>query len=235
VAVTFCTLCRSVRVYERRVDGLALTLRTSGLLLHSNKVMVDTETGSLWQQYSGRAFAGPLKGRTLRALDVEVTTWEEWLSDHRASVVIDKPPPTVIDRETGVPIGYEYEPGAALAHYYASKDLWYPVLAAPADLAPKTEVATIDIDGSRLAVSIEALMARGPMVFRLAGRLVAARPVPGSVRFHDATGTGWTEGPLDDQRQRDRIETLGRLRSTQSFWFAWFGEHPDTDWWPRAP
>ena len=235
VAVTFCTLCRSVRVYDRRVDGRAITLRTSGLLLHSNKVMVDVETGSLWQQFSGRALAGPLKGRTLRALDVEITTWETWLSNHGASVVVDKPPPTVIDRETGVPIGYEYEPGAALAHYYASNDLWYPVLAAPVDLAPKTPVATIDIDGSRLAVSIEALTARGPMVFLVAGRLVAARPVPGGIHFHDATGTGWPEGPLDDDRQRNRIDALDRLRSNQSFWFAWYGEHPDTDWWPRAP
>ena len=26
---------------------------------------------------------------------------------------------------------------------------------------------------------------------------------------------------------------LPRLVSGQSFWFAWAGNHPDTEWWPR--
>ena len=234
VAVTFCTLCRTVRVYDRRVGGRVLTLKTSGLLLSSNKVMVDTETGSLWQQYNGRAIAGPLKGTTLRGLDVEVSTWASWLTGHPTSAVIERPLPTVIDGETGVPIGYDYQPGAALAHYYSLQDLWYPVPAAPPDLAPKTEVATLDVGGGRLAVSVAALAERGPVVLRVGRRLVVAVPVPASVRFRDATETGWAEGSLTDATQLGRLDALPLVRGAQSFWFAWYGEHPDTDWWPRS-
>ena len=233
VAVTFCTLCRAVRVYDRRVDGRALTFRTSGLLLASNKVMVDGETGSLWQQYSGAAVAGPLKGRVLTPLDVEVTTWQSWLIDHPSSVVVDLPRPTVIDGETGAPIGYDYQPDLALAHYYSNDALWYPVASAP-DLDPKSEVATVVFGNARLAVSVEALAEQGPMVFRVGDHLVAAVPVARSVQFFDASDSGLSEGPFSAAIDHGVIDRFARIPSMQSFWFAWYGEHPDTNWWPRT-
>ena len=233
VAVTFCTLCRAVRVYDRRVDGRVLTFKTSGLLLGSNKVMVDTETQSLWQQYNGQAIAGPLVGKQLAPIDVEVTNWATWLAAYPAGVVVDKPLPTVIDSETGQPIGYDYEPGAALDHYYSSTQLWYPVLASPADIDAKAEVATLELDGRRLAVSVSALAASGPRVFAVGSRRIVAVPVPDSVRFYDATSTDWKLGPTDDAVASLAERNLAKVPNAQSFWFAWWGAHSDTDWWPR--
>ncbi len=131
VSVSFCTLCRSARVFDRRVEGRTLTFRTSGLLLYSNKVMVDNETSSLWQQLSGRAIGGPLTGHQLSELPIETTTWSDWQRRHPDSEAIDKPAPTVLDPETGTLVGYDYIPDGALAPYFASAELWYPVLATP--------------------------------------------------------------------------------------------------------
>ena len=57
VSVVFCTLCRSGWVFDRRADGRILDFETSGLLLDSNKLMVDRQTDSLWHHLTeiGRA------------------------------------------------------------------------------------------------------------------------------------------------------------------------------------
>ena len=216
VSVSFCSLCRAARLFDRRVGGITLTLRTSGLLYNSNKVMVDNETSTLWQQLDGKALAGPLLGHQLVELPVQTTSWGEWQRLHPASEVVDLPAPTVIDGETGVPIGYDYRPGLALADYVSSEVLWYPVLQTPNVLALKETVATLSLDGSHLAVSVAALAAApGPQRLRLGTRSLLARAVPFGIEFEDA-GTG------------------ERLVSGQSLWFAWYGLHPDTEVWPPA-
>lgn len=58
VAVTFCPLCGSAIVYDRRVDGEVLTFGVSGFLLESNMIMFDRENEALWQQSTGRVLAG---------------------------------------------------------------------------------------------------------------------------------------------------------------------------------
>jgi hypothetical protein len=213
VSVSFCTLCRSARAFDRRVDGRTLTFRTSGLLLYSNKVMVDNETGSLWQQLTGRAIGGPLTGHQLFELPIETTTWSDWQHRHPASQVIDRPAPTIVDPETGALIGYDYIPDGALAHYFASAALWYPVLATPPVFPLKEPVATLALDGAYLAVSIAAMASTGTAPIDVGGRQVIAEAAPRGVRFRD-TSDGKT------------------LPAGQSFWFAWYGLHPDTVWWP---
>lgn len=58
VAVTFCPLCGSAIVYDRRVDGETLTFGVSGFLLESNMIMFDRESEALWQQSTGKVLAG---------------------------------------------------------------------------------------------------------------------------------------------------------------------------------
>lgn len=58
VAVTFCPLCGSAIVYDRRFDGETLTFGVSGFLLESNMIMFDREHESLWQQSTGKVLAG---------------------------------------------------------------------------------------------------------------------------------------------------------------------------------
>ncbi|MGH3443186.1 MAG: DUF3179 domain-containing (seleno)protein, partial [Nitriliruptorales bacterium] len=58
VVVTYCPLCNSGLVFERRVDGEVLTFGTSGHLFRSNLVMYDRQHRNFWLQFTGRAVAG---------------------------------------------------------------------------------------------------------------------------------------------------------------------------------
>ncbi|MEM6465850.1 MAG: DUF3179 domain-containing protein [Pseudomonadota bacterium] len=66
VAITYCPLCNSALVFDRRVDGQVLTFGVSGNLRHSDMIMYDRETESWWQQFTGEAIVGTLVGAVLR-------------------------------------------------------------------------------------------------------------------------------------------------------------------------
>ena len=63
VAVTFCPLCNSAIVFDRRLEGVVLDFGTSGRLRHSDLIMWDRQTQSWWQQLTGDAIVGQLTGR----------------------------------------------------------------------------------------------------------------------------------------------------------------------------
>lgn len=90
-AVTWCPLCHTGVVYDRRVGDRTLTLLVSGKLWRNSLVMQDEQTGSLWSHVSGEGLDGPLAGRTLRKLHGVQTTWEEWVDEHPETQVLDKP------------------------------------------------------------------------------------------------------------------------------------------------
>ncbi len=93
VSVVFCTLCRTGWVFDRRVDGRVLDFETSGLLLDSNKLMVDRQTDSLWHHLTGQAISGPLKGTTLEVMPMTTIRWSDWVAEHPDSDVLDTPTP----------------------------------------------------------------------------------------------------------------------------------------------
>ncbi len=48
VSMVYCTLCKSGILFDRRVGGQVLDFETSGMLIDSNKIMVDKQTETLW-------------------------------------------------------------------------------------------------------------------------------------------------------------------------------------------
>ena len=68
VTVTYCPLCNSSIVFDRRVDGRVLDFGTTGKLRNSDLVMYDRQTESWWQQFSGQAIVGRMTGKTLKML-----------------------------------------------------------------------------------------------------------------------------------------------------------------------
>ena len=105
VAVTFCPLCYSAVAVDRRVGAPAagapaagagrrtLTFGVSGLLRHSDLVMYDRQTETLWQQFTGEALVGDLVGTTLRVLPAQIVSFAQ----ARAAA----PDAPVLSRETG--------------------------------------------------------------------------------------------------------------------------------------
>jgi len=68
VTVTYCPLCNTGIVFDRRLDNRTLDFGTTGKLRHSDLVMYDRQTESWWQQYGGEAIVGDLAGRSLKIL-----------------------------------------------------------------------------------------------------------------------------------------------------------------------
>lgn len=65
VTVTFCPLCNSAIVFDRRMGGAILDFGVSGLLRNSDLIMYDRQTESLWQQFEGRGIIGQYAGEKL--------------------------------------------------------------------------------------------------------------------------------------------------------------------------
>lgn len=68
VLISYCPLCNSGVVYDRRVDGQIVQFGNTGRIRHSNMVMYDHATESWWQQFTGEAIVGTRSGVLLRAL-----------------------------------------------------------------------------------------------------------------------------------------------------------------------
>lgn len=70
---------RSLRAFERRVDGREIELFAS-----TDRSVVDAATGSTWD-FGGRAIAGPLAGRTLTPIPLLEDYWFDWKTYHPES------------------------------------------------------------------------------------------------------------------------------------------------------
>jgi hypothetical protein len=81
VMITYCTVCRTGRVYSPLVNGKPETFRLVGMD-HFNAMFEDEATGSWWRQVSGEAVTGSLKGMKLREVPAEQMTLRAWIERH---------------------------------------------------------------------------------------------------------------------------------------------------------
>ena len=72
VTVTYCPLCNSAIVFDRRVAGRVLDFGVSGNLRKSDMVMYDRQTESWWQQFLGEGIVGQMTGTRLKMLPARV-------------------------------------------------------------------------------------------------------------------------------------------------------------------
>ncbi|MCP5085190.1 MAG: DUF3179 domain-containing protein [Rhodobacteraceae bacterium] len=91
VAVTFCPLCNSGIIFDRRVNGSVLTFGVSGKLRNSDMVMFDRESESWWQQFSGKAIVGVLLGTKLKKLPGWMESWADFKARNPDGLVMDQP------------------------------------------------------------------------------------------------------------------------------------------------
>jgi hypothetical protein len=78
-------------VWTREVDGLRLTFHLAGIN-NQNFIMRDEETGTYWQQISGRAISGPLKGRQLTLVPFDELTFATWKAEEPSGTVLGDVP-----------------------------------------------------------------------------------------------------------------------------------------------
>lgn len=75
VSVTFCPLCNTALVFDRRLEGDVLRLGVSGLLRRSDMVMWDDTTDSLWQQITGVGIVGEHAGDQLTIIPSRIVSF----------------------------------------------------------------------------------------------------------------------------------------------------------------
>jgi hypothetical protein len=84
-------------VWESAVGGERLRFRLIGIN-NQNFIMADDRTNTWWQQVSGRAFLGPLKGRQLTLVPTDIVSFATWHADHPDGRVL-APDPEVEKRD----------------------------------------------------------------------------------------------------------------------------------------
>ena len=87
VLVTYCTMCRTGRVYSPVVNGVRQNFRLVGAR-HYNAIIEDQSTGSWWYQATGEAAVGPLKGSFLKELPYEQSSLGAWLDKYPGSMIL---------------------------------------------------------------------------------------------------------------------------------------------------
>ena len=102
VSVTYCPLCNTAIVFDRRVNGALLDFGTSGNLRNSDLVMWDRQTESWWQQITGEAIVGELTGTRLTFIPASVISWTQFVSAF--------PNGKLLSRDTGYLINYDSTP-----------------------------------------------------------------------------------------------------------------------------
>lgn len=102
VAVTFCPLCNSSIVFDRRVDTATLRFGVSGNLRNSDLIMWDDITQSWWQQLTGEAIVGTYTDTRLTFVPSQVIGFGDFAAQY--------PDGQVLSRETGYSRSYGQNP-----------------------------------------------------------------------------------------------------------------------------
>lgn len=91
VLITFCPLCNSALVFNRRVGSRTLTFGTSGKLRNSGLIMYDRQTESWWQQFTGTAIVGELAGEELDLnLSSQIISFAQFAERHAKGKVLSR-------------------------------------------------------------------------------------------------------------------------------------------------
>ena len=78
VLISYCPLCNSGVVFDRRIDGKVLDFGNTGRLRHKDMVMYDKQTESWWQQFTGAAMIGSLTGKSMKTLPARLESLEKF-------------------------------------------------------------------------------------------------------------------------------------------------------------
>ena len=227
-------------MWRAEVDGRRLRFHLSGIN-NQNFLMQDEQTGSWWQQVTGEALFGPLKGKRLDLVFHDEVSFGTWKQEHPRTRVLrpdDSAPwrefsksweaetaklPVVTPVRPGEPfgprevvVGLEVR-GAAKAYPWSAVQRQSPVLDT---LAGMPIVLVVGEDGRSVRAFSRRVDGRELQLF--------AKPGGPPLRLVDAeTGSEWSfageavSGPLAG-RKLDKVYTL------LDYWFDWQTYHPRT-------
>ncbi len=230
-------------MYGREINGELHTFGVSGKLIMNALVMYDHQTRTLWSQFLRKGVKGPLVGVELEVIPVTQTTWAGWRELHPDTQVLNKRGRYQSDNYEG----YYRDSSAGVIGETINDDR----------LDRKELVVGVDFKGDTKAYPFSALEGQPIVNDSVAGRsiliffdnstdtaLVFDRKVNGktltfrvegepsgiqTILVDNETGSRWlafTGRAIDGEFKG---ETLNRVLSHLSFWFAWTDWNPDTE------
>ncbi len=250
VAVTFCPLCNSAIVFDRRVDGETLRFGVSGLLRNSDLIMWDDVTQTLWQQLTGEGIVGAHNGRLLDIMPSQLVGYGAFKEQYPGGEVLS----------TGGR-SYGYNP---YVNYDSSPRPFLFMGTLDDRLLATERVLGATIAGEAVAYPFGALAAEGVINDRVGETDVVAIWQPGAFSALDAASIDqsrdvgmaalfereiedrtltfeMSEGDIVDAETGSRWNIFGaaiagdlagkQLRPINAFphfWFAWAAFYPDT-------
>jgi hypothetical protein len=137
VLVSYCPLCNSAVVFDRRVDATVYDFGVSGMLRVNDMVMFDRQTDSLWQQITGECIVGKMTGSQLSILPSQTVAFGLFASQF--------PQGKVLSRSTGYARRYGQNPYVG---YEFSNQLLFPVRK-PANLRVPLMERIVGITGEK--------------------------------------------------------------------------------------
>ena len=237
VMITYCTVCRTGRVYSPFVNGRPEDFRLVGMD-HFNAMFEDATTKSWWQQATGTAIAGPLKNARLTEIPSTQSTLAEWLQEYPNSKILQ--PDTTYARRYAALADYDNGTieGSLEKRDSASWKAKSWVIGVRIDSTTKAYdwndlLSHLLIEDSIAAVPIAIALDTNRTSFRawsrnVAGQTLQLERIPGQPLLKDSnTGSLWNlnglciSGPLKDQH-------LQPVQSYQEFWHSWSNFHPLT-------
>ena len=254
VAVTFCPLCNSAVVFDRRLEGIVYDFGVSGKLRNSDLIMWDRQTESWWQQLNGDAIVGELTGKRLTFLPAPLISW----SDYKAA----NPQGQVLSRDTGFRRSYGENPYVGYDRADNPPFLFRGDL--DGRLLPKERVAAVKIGDAAAAFPFSLLEKERVVDYVVGNRDLVVFFKPGTRSALDdlligdsreVGATGVFDPSLDGRKLTFRAEgdtfidretesvwnilgqaTGGQLAGAQltpiihanHFWFSWGAFQPDT-------
>lgn len=205
IAVTYCPLCGTAMVFDRRVGERTLTFGVSGLLYQSDVLMYDRETESLWSQLKMQSVSGPQATTHLNWLSSEHLTWAAWESAY--------PEGMVLSTDTGFPRNYKQMPYAG---YETEEATMYPAPYTRTELKTKDWVIGIIVGSEARAYPVDGLPANQRIEDLVGGSNIAISYDPVSHR----------PSVVNANRQE-------AVPYVMAYWFAWQAFHPETSLWSQ--
>jgi hypothetical protein len=206
--ITYCSLCDSVTVCDRRLDGQTYRFGVAGLIYESNMVLYDRADQALWSQLTSSAMSGPHAGRSLRHVGGwEMTTFGVWRESHPGS--------TVVNFATGYDRDYASDPHR---DYFATDrlDARFQDVTIDSRLRTKARIIGVSYGGQARAYPVDVLQASG------------------STTVIDRIDQEPVEFAID---AKTRTVSITRVPAasivTHSFWFAWAARFPRTEVYQR--
>ncbi|WP_435062900.1 DUF3179 domain-containing protein [Halobaculum sp. EA56] len=207
VAVTWCPLCGSAVVYDRRVADRTLSFGVSGKLADDDLVLYDRETDSEWKQSAGVGIDGDLAGERLDPVAAPLFPLSRFRERHPDGVVLAPPggeseaagdgdDPATIDYEEDPYEGYVAAEGFGLAAHRGDgteRRGW------PVDrLDPKAVVCGLELDGDAVGVPRPVVAEAGGVVTLRVGGVDAVVLAADEAGIHAFRDPGFDWDPAAD-------------------------------------